>query len=160
MKPSMPVIDTVKLANALTAEEYTLYARIVKPSGEIRASKPPIRFELGDVTHTIGDYTYTRRERINNLDDAKVAYVWRMVVFQVGTKPAHHCMPVTADWDLPLEDHAQRRELSKELDAIADRIVNLIPRNEWHGIIRWGNAMGQIGSPIVRENGTIVYRGS
>lgn len=75
-------------------------------------------------------------------------YIWRMVVFQVSKIPAHQCMPVTAEWELPeiywdksvLKEN--KNKMRKELDDIADEIVNTIPKSEWHGVIRWGHALG------------------
>lgn len=75
-------------------------------------------------------------------------YIWRMVVFQVSKFPNHQCMPVTADFDLPEKYWSKetpievKKAIRKELDDIVDEIVNTIPKSEWHGVIRWGRALG------------------
>lgn len=85
--------------------------------------------------------------------DAKTgdaAYVWRWVAFQISAKPAHHCMPVMAEFDLvfdmadPLR-HEKRRKRGDELTELANRIVNAcVPLRNQHGIMRWGRALGMI----------------
>jgi hypothetical protein len=95
--------------------------------------------------------------------DGEAAYVWRMVAFQVSSKPQHHCMPCTADFDLPQEywekgAYEKRHNRIRELDAIANQIVDLIPKSQWHGIHRWGNVFGQIGTPTYNDEGAVIYR--
>jgi hypothetical protein len=108
--------------------------------------------------------------------DGRVQYVWRMVVFAVSPIPQHQCMPVTADWDLardlkaeghtewsevlqrPVACHAIVRAETQRLDTITDSIISAIPKTEWHGVVRWGCALGKLGTPVMREGGTIVYR--
>jgi len=84
-------------------------------------------------------------------NDGEAAYLWRMVAFQVSTNPQHWCMPVTAEYDLPEEywdrndihgAAKRRQERIKELKEIEDAIMKTIPKNEWHGINRWGKAFG------------------
>ena len=70
-------------------------------------------------------------------------YVWRMVVFLVSPRPQHQCMPVTAAWELGYWTD-QRDALTKDLDAIADQIVDAVPVQQWHGVKRWGHALGYL----------------
>jgi len=76
-----------------------------------------------------------------------VKYVWRMVAFQVSRNPQHWCMPVCADFDIdsPLrgvEGVRYRAARAKVLDNLVDRIVNTIPKEQWHGINRWRGILG------------------
>jgi hypothetical protein len=100
--------------------------------------------------------------RQNRLRSAKpknngfAAYVWRMVAFQISSNRQHHCMPMTADFDLPqeywgrgvdgtcTESANKRREKIKELEIIVDAMVNSVPKNQWKGVIRWGQALGAL----------------
>ena len=85
------------------------------------------------------------------------AYIWRMVAFYVSPKPRHHCMPITAEFDIPLS-YKQRNAKIKELDAIVDAIVDAVAVKDWHGVKRWGQVYGRIGTPMVKPDGSIVYR--
>lgn len=76
-------------------------------------------------------------------------YVWRMLAFHISTNPQHHCMPVTASFDLETYDEngkwssrlAHVRE--KELKVHIDNILNLIPTRKQSGTMRWLKAFGQ-----------------
>lgn len=76
------------------------------------------------------------------------AYIWRMVAFTASPLSHHHCMPVTADFDLPVtasESQArydERYALAKLLDGVADEILKTIPLDQHHGTMRWGRALG------------------
>jgi hypothetical protein len=61
------------MLTAKTQAAQTYLPLITGKDGEIRASKPK---------------------------DGNAAYVWRMVAFSVSTISRHHCMPVTADFDV------------------------------------------------------------
>ena len=128
----MPEIDLT--AAGLTDEEMEIARGIMvrgKDKGKVRASKPP----LGD-------------DNVNG----EAAYVWRMVVFCISPKSVHQCMPVTADFDLPrsywegegtsTEKRERRTARTKYLETIVDRIVATVPTSQWHGIARWGSALG------------------
>jgi hypothetical protein len=88
-------------------------------------------------------------------------YVWRMAAFSVSPNPQHHCMPCTADFYFPRE-YSWGTDARKAIVARGDRIekavVHSIPVSEWHGIRRWGNAFGSIGTPQVAPDGSIIYR--
>jgi hypothetical protein len=133
----MPTINVAALMNELSREEFALVEPIIatqgKNAGRLRASKP-------------------------SQCDERSMYIWRLVAFYVSPMRQHQCMPVTADFDLPGENYHERMMLAHKMDAIVDKVTDAIPMSEWHGIKRWGQAYGQIGTPITRENGTIVYR--
>ena len=124
---TMPKVDTTKLD--LTEEEFDIFEKVVKLNSklpatakEIRATKPP--------------------------EDGKAMYVWRMVVFMVSPKREHQCMPVTAHFSLPAYDDTGKwrsgiaMKMAKELDFLVDKIVEAVPISEWHGIRKWGQALG------------------
>jgi hypothetical protein len=156
MKTPMPKIDLNKLAAILTPAELKLAQGIVNPkTGALRASKPPVK-------HTRQTSVLTGCERrVTDLDaidpHAQTAYLWRMTAFQISVLPKHWCLPVCADSDLPMFG-AERRALTATLDVIVKKIVDTLPPEEWHGIKRWGQAYGLVGTPQVRESGSIVYR--
>jgi hypothetical protein len=80
----------------------------------------------------------------------EASYVWRMVAFQVSPKPAHQCMPCTAEFDMAYDfsdpqRYEKRKARCKELDALVERIVmSCVPLRQQHGVIRWGRALGHI----------------
>ena len=93
------------------------------------------------------------------------AYVWRMVAFQISPKNQHHCMPCTADFDIDLRKPDGRWNgqgvhdyCRLTLDPIVSKIVDLVPKTEWHGITRWGQVFGKIGEPQYTKTEEIVYR--
>ncbi len=157
---NMPMIDTNRVLLDVTnrEQEAQIVARILN-KGALRATKPTIR-----------------KDTANEYNDRCSAYTWRMVAFQISPHPAHHCMPMCAEFDLPdfgssgldwqAKDfgeklhtaHAQRRELSTRLDALVDRIVNTVPKSQWHGVTRWAQVFGQAGTPQVTKEGAIIYR--
>lgn len=121
---TMPTIN-LDAANLSDAER-TLCSPIVaskgKNKGKLRASKPT---ESGDA-----------------------AFIWRMVAFQVSPIPQHHCLPMCADFDIEVpadmeataERFQWRRNRAKELNAVAEKIVDTIPKDQWHGVQRWHRA--------------------
>ncbi len=155
MEERMPVINIDKLASLLAPDDLEIVSRIVGTRGDtkgrLRASKPPTKDDTGRLA----------------------TYVWRMVAFEVSPLSAHHCMPCTVEFDLPREcwgpsgfqDHKaihqvaeHRRQVTAHLDEVVKAVVDNIPRTQWHGIIRWGQAFGQIGMPQVASDGAIIYR--
>ena len=160
---TMPKIDAEKVSLSVDsveqrAQERVILARILN-KGVLKATKPAIRKGTAD------EYT-----------DRCAAYVWRMVAFQVRKNPVHQCMPVCADMDLPdFGSHGldwdapdfseklhvaseKRRALAKQLDGLADRIVNTLHPSQWHGVQRWGQVFGQVGTPCIAEDGAVIYR--
>jgi hypothetical protein len=129
MKANMPKANVEKInSNFLTEEERKIINVVVKKNGTIRASKPNVKKE----------------QYING----KAAYVWRMVAFYVSSNPQHSCMPVCANFDLPAFDEngewksAISREMEKSLDKLVDIIMDSIDKTKWHGVHRWGKALG------------------
>ncbi len=76
-----------------------------------------------------------------------------MVCSIVSTHYQHHCMPVTAEFDLPywcrtkcsdedaLAMREKRNQSIAELKILEDAIINTIPKNQWHGAKRWHRAL-------------------
>lgn len=137
---SMPKIDLRECG--LTGLEYALCIGILNPHTlQLRASKPPVPNKIPSVNvDAFGLHTYYY-ENENDRDKGRTAYIWRMVAFMVSPMAAHQCMPVTAEFDLD-GTFDSRREEAKRLDAIVDKVVNSIPVSEWHGVRRWGRALG------------------
>ena len=139
----MPIIPLDKLN--LTQEQLELAQGIINSkTGQLRASKPQtaVKVEFEDPNEFFGrylDYTSEADEKTG-----KTAYIWRMCVFFLSNQGPHQCMPVTADFDLPGKNMAERRIVAKELDIIVDAIINAIPLNQQPGTVRWGRALGII----------------
>ena len=123
----MPEVDLEKLFLEMTKEEWQITKRIVatrgKNKGLLRASKPPVDKE--------------------NPITGKAAYVWRLVAFMASPMPAHSCMPVCADWDLPGSYGDERRALADEMDKLVDKIVATLPVSS--GAMQWARGFGIIG---------------
>ena len=101
----------------------------------LRASKPPIKCVWQTSVLTGAPV------RVYDLDDAKTAYLWRMAAFTLSPYPAHGCLPVCAAMDLPVYG-AERRALADYLDTLVDRVVQTVPKAQWHGTARWAQAYG------------------
>jgi hypothetical protein len=114
----------------LDADELIIFNLIQGRGGRLRASKP----------------TVDKNEPITG----KAAYVWRLVAFMVSTKSAHHCMPVTADFDLPAYDESGKwccraaHQMADSLNPLIKKITDAIPLSQSHGAVRWGRALGMI----------------
>ena len=91
-----------------------------------------------------------------------VAYVWRQVVFFVSPKSQHQCMPTLDFCDLPKsvtsQGYTMHNPQLQALHDLADKVVDCVEKADFNGVKRWGMALGQIGTPQIRENGSIVYR--
>ena len=117
---TMPKLPIDKLSDAgLSIKEQSMIIACVasrgKNKGCLRASKP-------------------RKE------SAEVQYVWRMLAFMISPKSQHQCMPVTASMNLE-GDFEERADKRKELDDLIDRVIDLIPINEWRGARRWSGVL-------------------
>lgn len=125
---AMPKVNVEKVN--LTGDDEKIFGLVVKKNGEIRATKPVVKHA--------------------NPLTGKAAYVWRMVCFIVSPKPYHHCMPVCAVYDLPAYDENGKwrsriaDEMAKDLKHIEDEIINAIDMSQWHGVHRWGKALGYL----------------
>jgi len=129
-----PAIDLSKVIG-LTDDEKALAQGIVNPkTGCLRASKPTVKRTC---TGRIGEYGY----EVIETTGGDTAYIWRMVAFFTSGNRQHQCMPCTADFDLN-GNTAERMARAKYLDTIVDKIVDSIPKNEWHGVRRWACAFG------------------
>ena len=107
--------------------------------GCLRASKPPVRKD--------------------DPDSGIAAYAWRMVVFAVSDVPAHQCMPVCAEFDLPGRYGTPERDEARSVgDRIENAVIDSIPKEQWAGVIRWGLAYGMIGEPYYDGEGAVKYR--
>ena len=132
-------LDATGLAGAERAIAERLLVMRGPDKGCLRASKPPMRED--------------------DPDSGIAAYVWRMVVFAVSDVPAHQCMPVCADFDLPGRYGTSERDEAREIgDCIEKAVVNSIPKQEWAGVQRWGLAYGMIGEPYYDAEGAVKYR--
>ena len=103
--------------------------------GKLRASKPktPKMYQT-----TAGHFVHYDEE---GSIKGEAAYVWRMIAFQVSPKSVHHCMPMTASFDMSGE-YSVRHKRTDELDVIVEKIVKSVPMENWHGVNRWGKAFG------------------
>lgn len=113
----------------LTADEMLIFQLIRGRGGHLRASKPAV-------------------DKSNHIT-GKAAYVWRLVAFMVSDKSAHHCMPVTADFDLPAYVDGKwscraASEMADSLNPLIKKITNAVPLQHSHGAMRWGRALGMI----------------
>jgi hypothetical protein len=137
---SMPKIDIHNCG--LTVGEWLLCQGILNSkTGELRASKPKVarKVIVGQPDEFgIRHYDFATE---GDAHTGRTAYIWRMVCFFVSPISQHHCMPVTCDFDLP-GDFDQRRQEAKDLDAIVDKIVNSVPKEQWYGVNRWAKALG------------------
>jgi hypothetical protein len=156
MTKPMPIINLDTLKAILPAADYELVVGIVatqgKNKGRLRASKP-------NVTRTAsGKTSWGSPMYVPDLKEGCTAYIWRMVAFSISPVSQHQCLPMLADFDLPLQGD-ECREMVKRLDAIADIVVKSVPVTQHHGTLRWGNALGMVGMPAYNEEGAVVYRG-
>ena len=76
-------------------------------------------------------------------------YVWRMVAFSLSDRPAHQCIPVTADFHMTNEEYwdktwDEKVAIRERLDAITKQIVDTVPVTEQPGTLRWARAFGVI----------------
>jgi len=158
MTSQMPTIGL----DHLTPEERKIAQGIVasrgKNKGRLRASKPKVERHIARYEHyDLPSGPYESPVYEPDRDQGETAYVWRMVAFAVSPKSQHHCLPCTAGFDIPGKWSEKRARLD-ELNALADKIISVIPARQHRGTIRWGQAFGQIGTPQVAPDGSIVYR--
>ena len=125
----MPTINVESLKNHLDSAQMEIAKACLGRNDRLRASKPK---------------------------DGFAAYVWRMVAFQVSPNSQHHCRPMTAEYGFPSdyfgrdaqgsyeESSARRKAKVAELTLIVDAMVETLPKSQWHGVKRWGRALGQL----------------
>jgi hypothetical protein len=163
MRNQMPEIKLDEISNMLSAEDFELVKGIVatrgKNKGCLRAAKPKVERHIVGIERIETSYgPYDRKIVEPDEAQGKTAYIWRMVAFFVSPLRQHNCMPCTADFDVPGSWGSEKRARLAELDAIVDVVVDTIKASDWHGVRRWGQAFGQIGTPEIAADGSIVYR--
>lgn len=157
---TMPQINLDALKTVLTEDDYKLVAGIVNPkTGVLRASKPGTPRKIA-VPAT--KPSYPGQQDYIYADEAgrragQTAYIWRMVTFMISPVAQHQCMPCTVEFDLD-GDFDARRDLAKRLDKLVDVVVDSTPKSQWHGVARWGQVLGVVGTPRVTADDTIIYR--
>jgi hypothetical protein len=124
MNNDMPFINIESLQ---VSEDDMKIVNLIHVNGRLKSSKPKMSKKHSD-------------EMLVGM----AAYVWRMVVFSLSMKREHQCMPVTADFDIPIRNYTERRELTKKLDVLADAVINTVPPTQWYGVHRWARALGKI----------------
>ncbi len=148
----MPRINLEALRSQLDTGDYRIALLTINPrTGALRASKPVVKPDKPET--------------------GIAAYAWRMAAFSVSPIGQHQCMPVCAEFDLPSGDYdwqspepvkaagrAIREAAKVQGDRIESAIVHSVPVREWHGVYRWGCALGQLGTPQVAPDGAIIYR--
>lgn len=159
----MPKVDMVKLSMVLTADEMEIVSQFVKADGTIRASKPKVERFVASQEKVCNQYgCFIDKKYDTNELQGKAAYTWRHVVFFVSPKSQHQCMPTLDFCDLPKSVISQGYTMNnpqiEALHRLADKVVDCVNIEDLNGVKRWGMALGQIGTPQVRENGSIVYR--
>ncbi len=121
---TMPKVDLECLYSKLNEKERKIVDELIKKDGRIKST--------GQILKT-----------------GSAKYVWRNVAFYVSKNPANHSMPITADFYIKDEEFidyikeekskydALRKYIKNELDPLVDKIVNCVPKEEWHGVKRW-----------------------
>ena len=121
---------------------YSLLSTKGNNKGKFRVSKPPIEY-----------YKIEEGTRLYNephFKDGCVAYIWRMIGFNLGLTHQLTCMPWGADFDLPYFCFPKeirmekRKEIMDNCEKVVDAILAKIPKEQWRGVLRWGTAMGMI----------------
>lgn len=113
-----PKLNMPLLRSALSADDYALVEAIVKKDGTLRASKP-----------------------VKACGEAR--YLWRHVAFSVSPDPRHHCMPCSDICDLPGRYGSPEFKAAQDrCEAIEKVVTYSVPRDQWYGVRRWGQAFG------------------
>lgn len=139
MYGKLPKIDLDLLRSRLSADDFEIARRVVatrgKNKGRLRASFPRDRKVIDDPT--VG----------------RARYLWRMLAFGWSPNPTHQCMPVMAEFDLPIPTglhyteagEIRRSEIARmtEVEKIMDEVIRETePGTLPHGALRWGRALG------------------
>lgn len=111
-----------------SVNEVRILRRLFKEDLTLRQSRPEIQYEM------------VNGQQVPERWSGIAAYVWRMIVFTISTRAQHQCLPVMAVDYLPIYPgmtDTMRRAIQDFADQTADKICDLIPKSEWHGIARW-----------------------
>ena len=154
MKQNMPTIDLTTISRSLINEQYVytndhtgdpeacngleVARRIIATqginAGRLRASKP----NMDEYIVERNRHGYPARYRTMSLANAASAQVWRYVAFSASPNGQHHCMPVMATFDCPIDMTTDRlAEFSRWCQRVADIVLTTIPMEQQHGLKRW-----------------------
>ena len=120
----MPMLDVEQMTEGLTPDESKL-VRAAIWKGHLRTAKP-------------------FRKRPCTMFQGQANYVWRMLCFSYCNWSPYCCMPVTADFDIPVQPYDKRREITQALDDICKRAEKNLPLQLQRGTMAWGKAFGLI----------------
>lgn len=100
--------------------------------GRLRATSPNKPKLIKDISALRLGWTYkTPEDKLM----AHAAYVWRQVAFCISPNPRHHHMPIGAAFILA------SKEEEPALNDLVDKIVDTIPKAQWHGVSRWAGVL-------------------
>ena len=154
---NMPRPDMKALAEVLTDEEMELVAatlvRIGGNEGKFRIQRPnPPATDEADLDAEDMDDIGVRLGTDNEfLGEAR--FLWRMVVFAIGPMRSHQCLPIGAFFYLggPRKGRAkvmayiaERHEQAERLMDLADKVIDSVPVDKWHGVRAWAEALGTV----------------
>lgn len=153
----MPRIENVDaLVKDMSERDRNIVLAIIKKDGSIRATKPQDRV-AAYVWRMVVFMVSPKREHhcmpvMADLSLEKEDYAHRTDLYVPRNETASDRDTVMR-WDMEpdqrtwrmMHDGARRRAfLKEELDPLADRIVDSIPKSQWAGLHRWGRAFGVI----------------
>lgn len=145
MKNSYYQMPQITIPDGLDDHDRKLVEAIISSkTGLLRASAPTLARKI-EIPNPDKSSIFTTTFVYANPEDAfkgEAYYVWRMVAFFVSPHPEHQCTPVTAEMYLDGCGAAEHRDQAKILDILVDKITNLIPKDQWHGVSRWAKALG------------------
>jgi hypothetical protein len=139
---NMPTID-LNICG-LTEWEMSI-AKGILNKGKLRASNPKPPEKVKVLKHGASGKGFMDWEYIYQNEEDRIkgytAYVWRDVAFSISPISAHHCMPVSNDFNLE-GSYSSQKEIRTLLHAITDKIIKSVPKTQWYGIARWGKVFG------------------
>lgn len=121
----MPRMNLDMVDMSTWTEDQKLAFSLIHKNGVLKVAKPKATKKVSD-----------------KMVVGMAAYMWRMLTFYTVNRHPYVCMPVTADWDIP-QKYDERRATVEILNVLVEQVLdNAIPKSEWKGIMRWGNALG------------------
>lgn len=156
-KNVMPVVQNVSgLLEGLSDRDRNIVLNVLKKDGSVRATKPKDRV-AAYVWRIVVFMVSPKREHqcIPALADMgldKEDYAHRTDKYiprgqsesDLATIARWDAEPDHRTWKMMHDSERRRKFLKEELDPLADRIVDFIPKNQWTGVHRWGRAFGVI----------------